>query len=148
MKTENNSKAIQTARKWKKEAQSASARFWEFGKAVHELTENAPHGAKRRLAVALSLQVRQKNGERILAETWQVEISRAIKCYLTYAKPSDAAHFTLDKVSGRETGNKKKARRTQAVIKLEKQFIALDDAEVNALIEARKRAKAAKKSSK
>jgi len=145
MKTENNSKAVQTAREWKKGAESASARFWEFGKAVHELTENAPHGAKRRLAVALSLQVTKKNGERISADTWQVEISRAVKCYLTYEKASDAAHFTLDEVSGRKTENKKKARRTQAVIKLEKQFIALTDAEVNALIEARK---AAKKSSK
>lgn len=139
MKTENNTNAIKAALAYKSAVENASARLWEFGKAVHELTENAPHGAARRLAVALA----HKTGKK--SSTWEVEISRAKRCFATYEKASDAAWFTLDEVSGRTTENKKKTRRTEAVRKLEKAFIALTDAEVNALIEARK---AAKKSAK
>lgn len=100
MKTENNTKAIKAALAYKSAVENASARLWEFGREVHELTENAPHGAARRLAVALA----HKTGKK--SSTWEVEISRAKRCYATYEKASDAAYFTLDEVSGRETAEK------------------------------------------
>ena len=100
MATENNSKAIKAALAYKSAVENASARLWEFGKEVHELTENAPHGAARRLAVALA----HKTGKK--SSTWEVEISRAKKCFATYEKASDAAWFTLDEVSGRKSAEK------------------------------------------
>lgn len=139
MKTENNSNAVKAALAYKSAVENASIRLWEFGEAIHELTENAPHGAARRLAVALA----QKTGKK--SSSWEVEISRAKRCYAMFEDSSDAAYYTLAEINGQTKTKVVKTRRTQAVIKLEKAFCALSDAEVNALIKARK---AAKKSSK
>ena len=139
MNTENRNKAVKAGVEYANATANASARLWEFGKAVVELAENAPHGAARRLAVELA----QKTGKK--SSTWEVEISRAKKCFATYEKASDAAFFTLAETSGRETAKaSNKGRRTEAVRKLEKAFIALSDSEVKALIEARKAAKKSK----
>lgn len=126
MTTENISNAVKAGIALVNAQENASARLWEFGKAVSEAKENGAHGVQRRIAVALA----QKTGKK--SSTVEVEISRALKCFATYATAKDASHFTLNEVSGRTSADSNK--RFSAKRKAETIAKSLTPAQVKALI--------------
>lgn len=125
MKTENTTKAVKAGVAYVRASENASVRFWEFGKACAEAKESCAHGVQRRIAVAVA----QETGKK--SSTVEVDISRAIKCFNTYATAADAAYFTLNEVSGRETGAPK---RFSASKKAESIAKGLTSAQIKSLI--------------
>jgi len=125
MATENITKAVTAGVAHVRAQENASARLWEFGAAVAEAKESCAHGVQRRIAVAIA----QKTGKK--SSTIEVEISRALKCWNTYATAKDASHFTLAEVSGRVTSENK---RFSAKKKAETIAKGLTPAQVKALI--------------
>ena len=99
--TASNSKAITTAVKagveYVKSLESASARLWEFGKAVSEAVEGAERGTKAAIAKAMA----KATGRTF--ETCQVEVSKALRCFATYESAESASSWTLNEVSGRKS---------------------------------------------
>lgn len=125
MATENITNAVKAGIALVNAQENASARLWEFGAAIAEAKESCAHGVQRRIAVELA----RKTGKK--SSTMEVEISRALKCWNTYASAKDAAHFTLNEVSGRETNAPK---RFSASKKAESIAKGLTSAQIKSLI--------------